>query len=110
MTQKEIDQCFKLFDITGKGFFTFTDFTRVSKLVQGFEIDQVMHEGDKRKLKTGGKRCRGFVERQKTDYDWQKTFKEKAQIMADAANNIPQPHSRGSRRGEGVSMKRLSIA
>ena len=69
-----------------------------------------MHEGDKLKLKTGGKRCRGFEDRQKTDYDWQKTFKEKAQLMADAANSIPQPQSRGSRRGEGVSMKRLSIA
>ena len=33
MTKEDIDSCFKLFDRTGKGFFTFSDFTRVSKLV-----------------------------------------------------------------------------
>ena len=45
MSKAEIDGCFKLFDPNNRGFFTFTDFTRVSKLVQGFEIDQVFHEG-----------------------------------------------------------------
>ena len=64
----DVDQCFKLFDKNGKGFFTFNDFTRVSKLVQGFEIDQLFSKGDKRQVK-GGKRCRGFSERKNIEYN-----------------------------------------
>ena len=69
MSKQDIDQCFKLFDKTGRGFFTFNDFTRVSKLVQGFEIDQLFYHGDKTNAKIGGKRCKGFSERQKIEYD-----------------------------------------
>ena len=63
MTKKEVDMCFKLFDRGNKGFFTFIDFTRVSKLVQGYEVDQVFHYGEKVHTKSGGKRCKGFSER-----------------------------------------------
>ena len=76
MSKDEIDEIFKLFDQKDRGFFTFTDFTRVSKLVQGFEVDQVFHEGaNKIRVKEGGKRCKGFVERIKTEQDWQKQYK-----------------------------------
>jgi len=33
LTKKDVDKCFKLFDAAGKGYFTFIDFSRVSKLV-----------------------------------------------------------------------------
>ena len=82
MTKTEVDQCYKLFDKTDKGYFTFTDFTRVSKLVQGFEIDQVFNEDEKLKQRLGGKRCIGFDERFKIEYCQQKTYKEKAKILA----------------------------
>ena len=68
LTKHEVDQCYKLFDKTGIGFFTFTDFTRVSKLVQGFEIDQVFNEDEKLKTKVSGKRCKGFNEKMNLDY------------------------------------------
>ena len=79
MTEEEIDKCFKMFDKEGKGHFTFADFTRVSKLVQGYEIDQLFSNGDKFPVKAKGKRVKGFAENQNAEYDAQKTFKEKNQ-------------------------------
>ena len=77
-----IDDCFKLFDRQGKGYFTFIDFTRVSKLVQGYEIDQVFNMGDKLVHKATGKRCKGYAERLETEYDNQRMWKERAQILS----------------------------
>ena len=60
MTTEEIDKCFRMIDRDGKGYFNFNDFSRVSKLVQGYEIDQICSHGEK-VLATGkGKRCQGF--------------------------------------------------
>lgn len=75
LTREDVDKCFKLFDQTGRGYFCFPDFTRVSKLVQGYEIDQLFHQGDKINLKNKGKRCRGFSEREDIEYGAQKAFK-----------------------------------
>ena len=77
LTKAEVDGCFKLFDRTDKGYFTFNDFTRVSKIVQGFEIDLLFKEGDKVKRKIGGKKCIGFAERMSTDYNTQKSYRDK---------------------------------
>ena len=62
LTRDEVDNCFKIFDRNGKSYFTFNDFTRVSKLVQGFEIDQVFNHGEKYPYKARGKRCKGYTE------------------------------------------------
>ena len=75
MTQEDVNKCFKLFDKTGKGYFQFPDFTRVSKLVQGYEIDQLFHHGEKIEMRGRGKRCTGFSEREDVEYDAQKVFK-----------------------------------
>ena len=69
LTKDDVDACFKLFDRTGKGYFGFMDFTRVSKLVQGYEIDQLFHHGEKLNTRPKGKRCRGFSEREDLEYD-----------------------------------------
>jgi len=68
LTKLDVDKCFKLFDQDGKGYFCFPDFTRVSKLVQGYEIDQLFNHGDKINMKNKGKRCRGFSEREDIEY------------------------------------------
>ena len=76
MSKHEIDSCFKIFDGNGKGYFTFQDFTKVSKLVQGFEIDQVFNFGEKYPYKARGKRCKGYNESYLAEYDAQKNFKQ----------------------------------
>ena len=63
MTQEEIDRCFKMFDRDGKSYFTFADFTRVSKLVEGYEIDQLFTKADKFPMRAKGKRVKGFMEK-----------------------------------------------
>ena len=80
LTKDDVDACFKLFDRTGKGYFGFMDFTRVSKLVQGYEIDQLFHHGDKLNTRPKGKRCRGFSEREDLEYDAQKAFRSHTQL------------------------------
>ena len=90
MSKSEVDEIFKLFDQKERGFFTFCDFTRVSKLVQGFEIDQVFHEGaNKIRVKAEGKRCKGFQERVKNEFAWQKQHKRQTRNMRQAATPKP---------------------
>ena len=77
LNKKDVDQCFRLFDTQGKGYFSFIDFTRVSKLVQGFEIDQIFKNDNKGHV-VRGKRCQGFKEKQDEDYTCQKLLSRQA--------------------------------
>ena len=69
LTSEEVQSTFNFFDRDRKGFFTFSDFVRVSKQVQGYEIDQVISQGIfKRGSTKAGKKCRGFSEHQAQEY------------------------------------------
>lgn len=69
LTVDEIDQCFKVFDSDAKGYFTFGDFSRVSSLVQGYEIDKICNNGEPAITRQMGKRCQGFKEFYAQQYD-----------------------------------------
>ena len=83
LTSAEVNTAFEFFDNQKKGFFTFQDFVRVSKMVQGYEIDQIISQGIfKRGSRAPGKRCNGFIDVAHIEYDKQKLFKEKAQAQS----------------------------